>query len=123
MEMQLVLIWFLATCFCTRYVMGVITQSSENVVIEEVKVMKKNYHELRKRVINTENEISDQIRREQYLKNELENIKRYMTCEMEDIKDFTEDKYDNLNETQAALMNSMISFSQSLRLLNEKYKN
>ncbi|CAG2224540.1 unnamed protein product [Mytilus edulis] len=123
--MQLVLVIFFVSCYCTKYVSGVTTQSSENVTvkekdtIEEVNVIKNNYHELLKRVINNEIEISEQKGREQYLKNDLENTKRYMTCQMEDIKDFTEEKYNNLNETKAALMKTMISFSQSLTSLND----
>ncbi|XP_052073072.1 cubilin-like [Mytilus californianus] len=125
MEMRLVLILSFVSCYYTRYVSGVTTQSSENAVvketdtIEEVNVMKDNYHELLKRVMNNEIEIVDLKRREKYLKNELENIKRYMACQMEELNDFTEEKYDNLNETKAALMKTMISFSQSLTLLNE----
>ncbi|VDH92835.1 Hypothetical predicted protein [Mytilus galloprovincialis] len=123
--MQLVLVIFFVSCYCTKYVSGVTTQSSENVTvkekdtIEEVNVIKNNYHELLKRVINNEIEIVDLKNQKQYLKNDLENTKRYMTCQMEDIKDFTEEKYNNLNETKAALMKTMISFSQSLKLLNE----
>ncbi|CAC5425306.1 unnamed protein product [Mytilus coruscus] len=125
MEMRLVLIFSFFFCYCTRYVSGVTTQKSENAtvketdIVAEVNVMKNNYHELLKRVINNEIEISDQKRREQYLKNEIENVKRYMTCQMEELNDITIENNDKLNETKAALKKAMISFRQSLTLLNE----
>ncbi|CAC5399735.1 CSMD [Mytilus coruscus] len=123
--MRLVLVIYFVSCYCTSNVSGVTTQSSENAVvketntIEEVNVMKDNYHELLKRVMNNENEIEDLKSREHYLKNELENTRRYMACQIEELNDFTREKYDNLNETKAALMTTMISFSESLKILNE----
>ncbi|XP_063448617.1 membrane frizzled-related protein-like [Mytilus trossulus] len=78
--------------------------------------MKDNYHELLKRVINNENEIEDMKSREEHLKHELENVKKYMTCQMEELNDITIDK---LNDTKAALIKTRISFTQSLKLLNE----
>lgn len=125
MEMQLVLIVSLVSCYCTKYVNGVTTQSSENAVVKvtnliaEVNVMKNNYRELLKRVRNNEIEIVDMKNQEKYWKNELENIKRYMTCQMEELNDINTENNDKLNETKAALMKTMISFSQSLTLMNE----
>ncbi|XP_063397402.1 delta-like protein 4 [Mytilus trossulus] len=123
--MQLVLIVSLISCYCTRYVKGVTTESSENAVVKvinliaEVNVMKRNYNELLKRVMNNEIEIVDMKNQEKYWKNEVEFIKRYMTCQIEELNDINTENNDNLNETKAALMKAMISFSQSLALMNE----
>ncbi|CAC5425296.1 unnamed protein product [Mytilus coruscus] len=125
MEMRLVLILSFFSCYCTRYVSGVTTQSSENATvketdtIEEVNVMKDNYHELLKRVKNNEIEIADLKRREQYLKNELDNAKRHLSCQIEEVNDITRENLDKSNETKDVLMENLISFSQSLTLLNE----
>ncbi|XP_071180845.1 adhesive plaque matrix protein 2-like isoform X2 [Mytilus edulis] len=125
MEMQLVLIVSLVSCYCTKYVIGVTTQSSENDVVKvknliaEVTVMKNNYQELLKRVRNIEIEIVDLTNQEKYWKNELENIKRYMACQIEELNDIYTENNDKLNETKAALMKTMISFSQSLTLMNQ----
>ncbi|VDI31711.1 Hypothetical predicted protein, partial [Mytilus galloprovincialis] len=123
--MRLVLVLYCVSCYCTRHVSGVTTESSENATVKEtdtvkeVNVMKDNYHELLKRVINNENEIEDLKSREEHLKHELENVKTYMTCQMEELNDITIDNHDKLNDTKAALIKTRISFTQSLKLLNE----
>ncbi|XP_071180483.1 fibrinogen-like protein A [Mytilus edulis] len=123
--MRLVLVLYCVSCYCTRYVSGVTTESSENATVretdtvKEVNVMKDNYHELLKRVINNENEIEDLKSREEHLKHELENVKKYMTCQMEELNDITIDNHDKLNDTKTALIKTRISFTQSLKLLNE----
>ncbi|CAG2224541.1 unnamed protein product [Mytilus edulis] len=93
--------------------------SKETDTVKEVHVIKDNYHELLKRVINNEIKIEDLKSREDQLKHELENVKKYMTCQLEELNDITIDNHDKLNDTKAALMKTMISFSQSLKLLNE----
>lgn len=123
--MQLVLVIYFVSCYCTKYVFGVTNQSSENAVVkktdttEEVNVLTDNYHELLKRVIINEIEISEQKRREEFLKHELENTKRYVACQIKELNDISIDNNDKLNETRSKLMKTMISFTQSLTLLNE----
>ncbi|CAC5425300.1 CSMD [Mytilus coruscus] len=125
MKMRLCFILSFFSCYCTKYVFGVTTQSSENAVVKEtdtireVNVMKDNYHELLKRVMNNEIEIEDLKRREQYLKHELENTKRYVSCQMEDLNDITKENHDKLNKTQFELMKTRNSFNPTLASYNE----
>ncbi|XP_076084747.1 aggrecan core protein-like isoform X2 [Mytilus galloprovincialis] len=98
---------------CNGHVFGSSTQSSERVDKKDtgiickqldINVLKDGMHELLKRVLKNENEISILKRENQYLTNELENKRRQFACEINVL-------YENTKEHQRALNDTNTEFN------------
>ncbi|CAC5422238.1 unnamed protein product [Mytilus coruscus] len=94
MEMSVVVMLSLLLCFVNGNMFSSSTQGSLNTDIKEleitnirshVNVLKDNYHDLLKRVIDNENTIEFLKKGKQYLTNEIENLRRQLSCEIEAI--------------------------------------
>ncbi|CAC5422245.1 unnamed protein product [Mytilus coruscus] len=84
----------------------------------EVNVMKENYHDLLKRVIDNENTIDSLEKDKQYLTNEVENLKRQLSCETEVLHDITGEHQKELNKTNFELIHTWYSFNKTVHELS-----
>ncbi|VDI42069.1 Hypothetical predicted protein [Mytilus galloprovincialis] len=98
---------------CNGHVFGSSTQSSVRVDKKDtgiickqldINVLKDDMHELLKRVLKNENEISILKRENQYLTNELESKRRQFACEINVL-------YENTKEHQRALNDTNTEFN------------
>ncbi|XP_071135767.1 MAM domain-containing glycosylphosphatidylinositol anchor protein 2-like [Mytilus edulis] len=126
MKMRIVMIFSLLMYFVNVNVFGSNTQNSLNKDMKEmeiadirldVNVMKENYHDLLKRVIDNENTIELLENDKQYLKHEVENLKRQLSCETEVLHDITGEHQKELNETNFEL-NHTYSFNKRVQELS-----
>lgn len=115
------------------YVYGLTTQRSNGEVIEtdikkDVNVMKSSFHELLKRVINNENEISVLESQTQYLGSELENIRRHYSCQIDEIHENNLQIRDEFHKSRSQLVTATDSINETMQelshtvdLLDKKY--
>ncbi|CAG2194974.1 unnamed protein product [Mytilus edulis] len=115
------------------YVYGLTTQRSNGEVIEtdikkDVNVMKSSFHELLKRVINNENEISVLESQTQYLGSELENIRRHYSCQIDGIHENNLQIRDEFHKSRSQLVTATDSINETMQelshtvdLLDKKY--
>lgn len=115
------------------YVYGLTTQRSNGEVIEtdikkDVNVMKSSFHELLKRVINNENEISVLESQTQYLGSELENIRRQYSCQIDEIHENNLQIRDEFHKSRSQLVTATYSINETMQelshtvdLLDKKY--
>lgn len=106
------------------YVFGLTTHSSNGEVIEtdikkEVNVMKSNYHELLKRVILNENELSILKSQKQNLGSELENIRRHYSCQIDEIHDSNLQIRDELHKSKLKLVTARDSINKRMQELSQ----
>ncbi|XP_063405756.1 microfibril-associated glycoprotein 4-like [Mytilus trossulus] len=119
MEFIVVVILSFLLCICNGNVFGSRTQSSVEAEKKEtrsiqynINVMKDDIHELLKRVIKNENEISSLKKENQYLTNKLENERRQFSCDIKVL-------HENTNEHQRELNNTYTEINH----LNETIEN
>lgn len=96
MKMSVVMIFSLLVYFVSGLACGSSSRNLSNLDMKEteiadirldVNVMKENYHDLLKRVIDNENTIESLKKDKHYLSNEAENLKRQLSCEIEELHD------------------------------------
>ncbi|VDI73087.1 Hypothetical predicted protein [Mytilus galloprovincialis] len=127
--MRVAIIFSFFVFFVNGNVFGSNTQNSLNIdkketeiedIRLEVNVMKGNYHDLLKRVIDNENTIELLENDKQYLTNEVENLKRQLSCEIEELHVITGEHQQDLNETNFDLDHSGHSFNKTVQELGYK---
>ncbi|XP_071136803.1 uncharacterized protein [Mytilus edulis] len=127
MKMRIVMIFSLLMYFVNVNVFGTNAQNSLNKDMKEteiadirldVNVMKENYHDLLKRVIDNENTIELLENDKQYLTHEVENLKRQLSCETEVLHDITGEHQKELNETNFELNHTWYSFNKMVHELS-----
>lgn len=90
----------------------------ETDIKKEVNVMKSNYHELLKRIILNENEISILKSQKQYLGSELENIRRHYSCQIDEIHKSNLQIRDELHKSKLKLVTARDSINKSMQELS-----
>lgn len=127
MKMRVEVIFSFLVCFFNGMVFGSSTQNSLNIDIKEteiadirldVSVMKENYHDLLKRVIDNENIIELLKKDKQYLTHEVENLKKQLYCEIEVLHDITGEHQQELNETNFQFNHTLYSFNKTVHELS-----
>lgn len=104
---------------CTQNSLDMDIQETEIADIKlEVNVMKGNYHDLLKRVIDNENTIESLEKDKQYLTNEVENLKRQLSCEIEVLHNISGEHQKELNETNFELDHTGHSFNKTVQELS-----
>ncbi|XP_063401799.1 MAM and LDL-receptor class A domain-containing protein 1-like [Mytilus trossulus] len=121
MKMRVAMIFSFFVFFINGNIIGSSTQNSLDMHIKEteiadirldVNVMKRNYHDLLKRVMDNENTIDLLEKDKQYLTHEVENLKRQLSCEIEVLHNITGEHKKELNETDFDLN---YSFNKTVR--------
>ncbi|XP_063405762.1 fibrinogen C domain-containing protein 1-like [Mytilus trossulus] len=111
MEFIVVLILSSLICICNGNVFGPSTQNSVEAdkretryIQSDINVLKDNMHELLKRVIENENDISSLKSENQYLTNKLENERRHFSCEINELHENTNEQQQDLTDTNTEII-------------------
>lgn len=127
MKMRVALIFSFLVFFINGNMFGASTQNSLDIDIKEteiadirsdVNVMKENYHNLLKRVIDNIKTIDSLEKDKQYLTHEVENLKRQLSCETEVLHDITGEHQKELIETNLELNHTWYSFNKTVHELS-----
>lgn len=127
--MKMAMIFSFLVFFINGNMFGSSTQNSLDIDIKEteiadirldVNVMKENYHNLLKRVIDNANTIDSLEKDKQYLTHEVENLKRQLSCEIEVLHDITGEHQKELIETNFELNHTWYSFNKTVHELSYK---
>lgn len=110
MEFMVVVILYFLSCICNGNVFGPSTQSSVDAENKEtrciqsaINVLKDDMHELLKRVIKNENDISSLQCENQFLTNKIVNERRQFSCDIKVLHENTNEHQQLLNDTNTEI--------------------